>query len=562
VRLRCAIVGLALGLAAVSGCKNSSKQRAAGDETPAAAIDAAAPRPRLVVLIVVDQLPSWSFDRDAELTRGGIRRLLDRGVFYRRARYPFASTYTAAGHAALATGAPPAVTGILANKWYGPDRSKKIYSTRDPDAPLLAIPGLAAPADGAGASPRQLLVDGVADVLIRETGGAGKAVSVGLKARAALFALGRKPTLAVWYQPSLPGMTTSRWFADEPPAWLVALAADHPVKALFDEVWTPRDPALLARATGLADDAPGEGGAYGLGATFPHALADSDNPGKAFRSTPAGTDYTIDAALAAVDGEKLGADQVPDILAVCLSPHDYAGHDWGQESWERLDLFLRMDDSIGRLLDGLDQRVGADRYAVVLTSDHGVTRMVEQSRAVGKDARRVRIEELAAIAERAASSVLGKGDWVAAMTVPTVYMSNAFAEQPAERRSAALDAVAAAIDALPHVDYAGRSDALTGNCEDRDGVEAMACRSLHPNRSGEIFVAAGPDCLCTSAEYTTGTSHGSANPDDTDVPVIVAGPGIAPRVVDELVSALQVAPTLAKLLGVPPPAAATALPLP
>src|SRR5690606_26721496 len=107
-------------------------------------------------------------------------------------------------------------------------------------------------------------------------------------------------------------------------------------------------------------DHPGEDGEYGLGGTFPYRASRSDRPAAALRSMPSGDDILIEAALAAVVAEELGADDVPDLLALSFSAHDYAGHNWGQESWERLDLFLRLDAALGRLMDELDRRVGAD----------------------------------------------------------------------------------------------------------------------------------------------------------------------------------------------------------
>lgn len=548
------------------GCKDHRDQTHASAAKGTEATPPAKPaaRPRLVVLVVVDQLPIWSFERDRALLDGGIRRLLDDGVYYRHARYPYAGTFTAPGHAALGTGAPPSVTGILANEWYHRDGGDTRSAVADPAAPLLAIgvPGLSPPDPGDTASPAQLAVDGVGDELVHDTGGRGHAVAVGLKDRSTVLVLGRHPTMAVFYDPSQPAMTTSSYYAAKPPQWLVDLARQHPVSAHEGDVWKPTDAELLRRQTGISDDGPGEGGAYGLGPTFPHRLAATTNPAKALRETPAGNAIVFEAARAALAGEDLGTDDVPDILALLLSAHDYAGHDWGQESWERLDLFLRLDDSLGSFFDELDRRVGKGKWAAVLTSDHGVTHLVEETRADGGEARRIDVEEIEATGEKAAAKVLGKGDWIAAVSAGTIYVTDAFRNKPEARREAALDAITEAVGRMKDVALAERTDRLRGHCDTRHGVDAMACRGLHPTLSGEIFVAPQPGSVITKAKYLTGTTHGSYNPDDTDVPIIVYAPGQPPRVVDQMVSTLQVAPTLARMLGVSPPPAAKALPLP
>lgn len=132
---------------------------------------------------------------------------------------------------------------------------------------------------------------------------------------------------------------------------------------------------------------------------------------------------------------------------------------------------------------------------------------------------------------------------------------------PDAMRSAALDAIVAEIDDVAGTGYLARTDAIAGDCEAlRDPVARLACRSIRPGASGEIFCAM--DALSVpKEEFETGTAHGSPNPEDRIVPVAVYGPGIAPRVDPRALSLLQVAPTVAELLGVSAPQAADAPPL-
>ena len=523
-----------------------------------------APKPpaplRLVVLIVVDQLPSWSFDRDADLVEGGIARLLGEGIYYPHAEIPFSATNTSSGHAALGSGASPAQTGILATEWWHRDRGGLASSVADPDCAVFWIGRKPAPTETREcASGRQLAVAGLADILRKESGGRAKSVAIALKLRAAILATGRRPDLAIWYDPDQAAMTTSSYYVDRAPPWLADLAKRRPSDEELAWEWTASDPALLARVTAIPDDAPGEGSFYGLDTSFPHSLGTCSDPNRALRVTPVGTDLTVAAAIAAIDGESLGADEITDLLSVSFSAHDYAGHLWGQESWERLDLFLRLDRRLGELLDAIDERVGHDNYAVVFTSDHGATRMVEQSVARGHHALRVVPTDVVAAANSAIATILGDGDWVVSLSGSTLYMSAAFAARPAPDRDRALDAAVGAIAKIDGINYVARSDRIGGDCAARAGIEASACRSLHAERSGEIFVGYGPDCLLTT--YTVGTGHGSANPDDSVVPIILSVPGRAPRRADTKVSTLSVTTTIAELLGISAPPAARAPPL-
>jgi predicted AlkP superfamily pyrophosphatase or phosphodiesterase len=506
--------------------------------------------PRLVVLIVVDQLPSWSFTGRARHMRHGIGRLLREGAFWPEAAFPYASTNTAPGHAALSTGAPPSTTGILANVWFDREANAQRESIEDHDRPLLRIPGSAGtPRVEDGASPRKLRVDTVGDVLMRERPGA-KVVGVALKDRGAILSAGRHPTIAIWYDSAQIAFTTSTWFAAEPPPWLVALANDHPIAPRLDEPWD-LDEAARARVreiSGGPDDGPGEASVDGLGIQFPHRMDTTGRGATALVATPFGNEIVVEAALAAVDGERLGADDVPDLLAISFSATDYVGHYWGQESWEAVDMLLRLDAQLEQLFAGLDARVGAGRWAAVLTSDHGVTRTIERS---GRG-RRVPPAEIEAAAERAAASVAGEGDWISAGRDPAIYLSSAARALPDDELDAVVAAVTSALLAIDGIGYAYPSHRA---CDAKEPIAALVCSAIDRERSGEIFFGPGEGSVIMRPPFEA-TAHGSANDEDRLVPVIVLAPGVAPGRRDERISTLRVAPTLAALLGVAPPPAA------
>jgi hypothetical protein len=546
---------LALASLLAAGCRDrapAAPPPSAAAPAPPAPTPAPTARPRLVVLIVIDQLPSWSFERDRALFTGGLARLLAAGVSFPFAEYPYANTYTATGHAALATGAPPRVSGILANRWFDRATGRAVEATTDPGHPELAIvPG--APV-GDGQSGLRLLVPGIADSLRSATGGRGRSVAISLKERSAILMTGQQPDRAIWYSDRQPAMTTSTAYGAAPPAWLVRFGVEHPIGARLNEVWEPGDPVALARHSGVLDAAPGEGEAEGgLGTTFPHVPARAPAPALALLSTPMATDLIFDTAEAALAGEQLGADDVPDLLAISVSSHDYAGHAWGQESWERLDLLLRLDRRLGEFLDGLDRALGRDAYAVVLTSDHGGVPLVERARVEGHAAQRVPRGGLLDAAQRGAASVLGAGRWFVDYQANTIYASPELLARPEPQRVAALDAAAAAVARVPGVGLVAPSARLAGGCDvRRDLAERLACEAIAPALSGELWVAVADGNVATDA--TSGTGHGSPSRADRVVPIVVVGPGRAPRRDERPVSTLRVAPTLAALLGVPPPA--------
>ena len=506
-------------------------------------------RPKLVVLLVIDQLPSWAFERDRPLFRGGFARLLRDGA-YATGELTHANTFTASGHASIGTGAPPSVHGIVGNQWYRRAEGVIRSAEHDADAPVFSVVESGKVIEDF-ASSHALRVDGIADVLRRESPKA-RSISVALKARAATLVAGRAPELAIWFEALAGGMTTSKAYAAAPPPWLLELARAKPASRFVGQTWLPLDAALLARHTGIPDDGPGEGDVHGLGTKFPHPIADLD----AIPVTPFGDQVVLDGALAALDAMHLGEDDVPDLLALSLNAHDYAGHTWGPDSWEILDLTLRLDLALGDLFDTLDKKLGKAGWAIVMTSDHGATPLVERGGTTG--ARRITPKELQAAVEEAISTLLlREGPWVAAVTSNQLYFTPKLAElAEADRTSAVLMAIGV-INRVQGIEAVFRAQDVDGGCAQRKAVERAVCFASVPGESGDLFIV--PKRGWVISEYPTGTQHDSPNDDNRKVPILVMGPGIVPQTATG--SQLQVAPTVAALLGISPPPAATEKPL-
>jgi Type I phosphodiesterase / nucleotide pyrophosphatase len=521
----------ALAACALAACA-SPPARPPAAPAPAGEPAAAAPgsSPRLVVLLVIDQWPEWALEAKRGALTGGFDRLLREGEWH-VGEYPYASTLTATGHALLGTGQPPHRSGIIANEWWHRDLEKQLRAIEAEDGTPTS---------------KWLRVPGLADSIAAANAG-GKAVSVSLKDRSAIMSLGHAGT-PIWYD-----WKTVSWVSLAAPGWLAAWNAARPISAHLRDVWTPL-PGTPALA-GVADDAPGEVGKRGLGPTFPHALAQTRNPASALVAMPLGNDLVLDTATTAIDREQLGRDDRPDLLVVSLSAHDYVGHGWGQESWEAWDMLLRLDRSLDAFLAGLDTRVGAGRWAMIVTSDHGASPKPETVRGG-----RITFQQIKDAANRAAIAELGPGEWIAVAKYPTVYLSAAARAQKPRNLAIATTKIVYALRSFPGIERAEKSAELWGGCENRTGDALVLCISLDPERSGEIFYLPAKGWVIEDADDRIATTHGSAQPYDRHVPVIVLAPG---RRTHEALRApsgapmpmAQIAGTLAGWLGVQPPSA-------
>jgi hypothetical protein len=485
---------------------------------------------RLVVLVVLDQWPEWSFEAKRSAFQGGFARALAEGEWH-VGEYPSAATLTSSGHALLGTGASTARSGILANEWWHRDLHKVLMSIEGEDGhettKWLRIPGLG---DALAATP-------------------GKAVGVSLKSRAALLPLGHTG-LAVWYD-SHAGRFDAYALAQSTPTksprpWLENYTAAHPVAARL-EPWVPLpDTAQLA---GVPDDNRGEVGEKGFGATFPHDPAATKNPVDSVFATPLGNDLLFEVAGEAIAGEHLGADKAADLLVISLSAHDYVGHGWGHESIEQWDLERRLDTSLAQFMAMLDEKVGAGRWSMVITSDHGASPLPE---ALGGG--RFTPDQIRAGANAAASATLGPGDWIANAHYPNIYFTDAFFTQPPREQKSAIKRVLDALRSFPSLEKVGVTADIAGHCDTRPAADRALCETFDPERSGDLYYLPSRGWIMDTEDEPAATAHGSIHEYDREVPLIIMSPERThhdPQTKpSDTVPMETVAPLLARWLGV------------
>ncbi|MER2566820.1 MAG: alkaline phosphatase family protein [Myxococcaceae bacterium] len=482
-------------------------------------------RARLGVLVVVDQLSLDSFDQRLPLAKGGFRRMVDQGLRFREARFNVAPTITSSGHATLTTGAWASVHGVVSNEWNDWATGKNTLSTEDKSYTVVGRP----PAKQDGTAPTSLRAPTLADsVKVRDA--RGKVVAISGKDRSAILSVGRAADAVVWFDAERPMFVTSTFYAQKLPAF-VAPVNDAIAAGLLKKLFT----------WGL----PG-GGITGANPAPRGRQGDSEPDAEQPALQPKIDAWEVDLALGAVKELKLGADDAPDLITISFSGHDRIGHNFGAESPEGVAEFLAVDHELGRLFDGLDQQVGKGAWVAVMSSDHGVAPVPDKLVERKIDAGRIDLKAVRAQLEQEADAKLGPGDWFESSKTPGL-TATAAGREKLNGISDALRAVAIKQPGVLDLLSAERiAKAAPGS------MEELWRRGYVPGRSPDFIVVAKPYWTYSRGDLTGHASHYLY---DRTVPLVFLGAGV-PHGTADAAEVIDLAPTFARLLGVPAPAAA------
>ncbi|HEU0369221.1 MAG TPA: alkaline phosphatase family protein [Candidatus Acidoferrum sp.] len=515
--------------------------------------EAAAPvaRPKLVVLLVVDQMRGDYVDNFQGQWKGGLKRLVKEGAWFREAAYPYAATETCVGHSTISTGALPTTHGMVANAWWERDSQKMVTCTFDPSVSNTAYGGGAAIAGGDSAW--RMRVPAYAEELRFQSGGATRIVSFSLKARAAITMAGHKGDAVTWFENG--SWTTSSAYGTMP--FVENFAKTNPVKADYGKTWALSLPESTyfydEKATGAV--APG-----GWDLTFPHPLRgnpDSSEPDSAFylqwATSPYADTYLTKMAENAVDQLGLGKSGGTDFLGVSYSSVDYVGHAFGPHSWEIQDVLVRLDKDLAELFAHLDAKVGRGNYVVALSADHGVVPAPEDMQKTGADAGVLHLPEIQAKIEKALEPFNYTKPAVARVASSDVYFSAGIYER-LKTDAPAMRAVLDGIRSVPGVAEVYRAEELQDRPATQNPIQRAEAASYFAGRSGDLMIVPKPYWLVSGGSAGKprdyGTGHGTPYLYDQRVPVLLMGWGIEHGEFFGRVTPADIAPTLAALTGV------------
>ncbi len=334
-------------------------------------------KPKLVVGIVIDQM-RWDYlyrFYDVYKANGGFKRLLGQGFSCDNTFVPYLPTVTACGHSSIYTGSVPAINGITGNNWWDNNLGRKVYCAEDKTVKGV---GYKNTEDGQ-MSPKNLFTTTITDELRLATNFKSKTIGISMKDRGAIFPAGHAASAAYWYDAKAGSFITSTYYMKTLPIWMQQFNDRKIVDSFYEKGWDLlMDKSIYQKRCDTNYSSYVKHKFGGDSSTFPYNTKQFvDKDYSKILNTPYGNDILGELAKKIIEAEEMGKHEVTDFLAVSFSSTDYVGHDFGPNSWEILDVYARLDATLGNLFDYLDKNVGKNQYTVFLTADHAAAHIPE-----------------------------------------------------------------------------------------------------------------------------------------------------------------------------------------
>ncbi|MDX1396164.1 MAG: alkaline phosphatase family protein [Gemmatimonadota bacterium] len=481
--------------------------------------------PRLMVVLVVDQMRGDYIERFGDQWVGGLARIVERGAVFTDAVHDHAATVTAVGHATVPTGVVPARHGIVWNDFFDRSEGRVVYPPEDAGTRILGAPR------SEGRSPHRLRRSGLSD-WVKDADADSRVYSLSLKDVSAIMMGGTGADAAFWVDRETERVVTSTYYMSDMPDWVESHGSRDRIASIIGNVGSRTLGAALRDEVSPWDE------------ISPPDLVESED------DRPFVDEVTLLLARAAVERERLGHDDTPDVLFLGISASDFVGHRFGPDSDEVRDFYLELDRYLGEFFEFLDRQVGKERWSLVLTADHGVGPTPEETRRRGGDARRIpdaTFESDVRAAARAAASEADLDDDLSIRWLDGPFLRSEGASDRELRRFRR--AFAERLAEIDWIEWAFPSDEVTrADPRGTDPIDWFG-RSYDADRSPDVLYSIRRNHLVGS----TTASHGTPHYYDRHVPIVFMGPGIHPGVHDERVRTVDIAPTVAALLGVKAP---------
>ena len=501
-------------------------------------------KPKLIVSIVVDQMRFDNLDKYKEsYSNNGFNRLIREGFNLKNNHFNYVPTVTGPGHSSISTGSTPKTHGIVGNNWFNKKTQKDVYCTTD-----LNYENLGGNAYSAKMSPNNLLVNTLGDLNRIENDMNSKTISIAIKDRGSILMGGRKANAAYWFYGKDKGeWVSSKYYMEELPEWVDNFNNSGIVSTYIREWNTLYN--INSYKESRSDDNNFEKSFKGNpSVTFPYDLNKLKHLNDGYdmlKETPFGNNLTTDFAIEAISNEKLGKDQFTDVLTISYSSTDYIGHNFGVDAKETHDAYLRLDLEIERLLYFLDSYVGENEYTLFLTADHGAAKIPAYLNSIGIKSQNIEEGTVKNILKDVLFKSYGSNQLISKVMNSQIYLNNEIINSLNISFNSIEKTIINTLNQLEYIDEVYTSeDIINGNFD--GGYDLLIQNGYNVLRSGDIIFKLKENVINYGNK---GTTHGSGYTYDTHVPLIFFGKKIVQGESNVKTKITDIAPTIAKLLG-------------
>ncbi len=508
------------------------------------------PRPKLVVGLMVDQMRwDYLYRFYNRYENGGFKRMLNEGFSCENAYINYVPSVTGIGHATVYTGSVPAIHGITGNDWIIQATGKDMYCSADSTVSTVGSNSV----EAGQMSPKNLLVTSMTDELRLATNFRSKVIAIASKDRGSIIPGGHSANAAYWYDGSSGNWITSTYYMKQLPDWLTKFNEQKYPEKYLKQDWNTLYP-IETYLQSTKDNVPYEGKFPGMStSTFPVKTSQMLSRGLGLvTSTPYGSSLTLDLAKAAVENEAMGTDADTDFLAISVSSPDYIGHQFGPNSIEVEDTYLRLDRDLASFFTYLDTKVGKGNYTVFLTADHAVQHnagfLNDNKISAGVFPSSAVLKELNNQLEadfNVKNIALSLSNYAVSFNYAAI-RTNKLNEELIKRNTMEFlkkqEGVAFVVD-IPNAQ----------NATIPEVYKEKIINGYHPERSGVIQIILEPAWYSGSSPRSTGATHGTMNPADVHIPMVFMGWGIKQGKTNNSYNMTDIAPTISGILRIQEP---------
>lgn len=511
-------------------------------------------KPRLIVEIVVTQMRYDYLQRYLDnFSDNGFKVLLEEGAVCKNAKFSYSFTQSAPGLATIASGTNPSTHGMVGDMWYIPLLNQNVKAVQD-----SKTEGVGGFGELGKVSPRNLLAGTLGDE-IKMANKKSKIIGIALEPTSSVLLAGHSADAAYWFDPSMGKFMTSSYYMATLPKWVDEFNEKKFPDIYIYNKWSITKPLNKYLSSKENFD------------TTAKALLtnpDSDKLGNMFKSksratyekltdTPFGNNLTKDFAIATIVNEGLGKDDATDLLTITLDANKHIGRKYGPTSIEMEDTYYRLDEDMGHLIKFLADNIGKQNVLIILTSDNGVAnapKYIKQEKIPAgyfEPARNLMLLKIFL------NATYGRGEWVKSYHQKQIYLNRTLIEDS----NLKLNEVQAKVATFMK-QFSGVAQAIPASVLEytsfTDGIMQKIQNSFYSQRSGDVVINLQPGWVDDDEEATSSNSPYSY---DTHVPLIWYGWKIKRESISSKVDPIDIAPTIANLLDISWPNAASGEPI-